>query len=68
MQRGLAKISAPSFRRRGLIRSGPHDFETFKFLSTSLTSWVEMLMNWKECWEVQVVVEAYCHPQQMFAK
>ena len=30
-------MSAPSLRSRGLIKSGPHDFDTFNDLSTSWT-------------------------------
>ena len=36
--------------RQRLIRSWLYDFETLKFLSTSMTSRAEMLMFLKECW------------------
>ena len=41
---GLEMTKAPSLRRGGLIKSGPHTLVTFKLLQTSFTSCLVMSM------------------------
>ena len=41
-------IQAPSFKRRGLIRSGPGALDTLRRRRTALTSWMEIARDSRE--------------------
>ena len=45
MEYGKASILAPSLRRRGLIRSGPEALDALRCCRTSLTSWLEIVID-----------------------
>ena len=47
---GLEMTEAPSLRRRGLIKSGPHALVTFKLLKMSITS----------CWVMSMCASSLC--------